>query len=583
MKKSILNIILCLACWPLAAQVSPLFNALQQLNCTLEDITVKEEVGFYLDPPIGDPLLDSDGDGIPDIKEGTDDLDGDGIPNYLDWDSDGDGVPDIEDKCYSVPGLPPTGCPEPPVDPNADPENNENDRVVFWVHGYQGDNLAFSKVAPFVDTTYEVLSDMLYYGANQASLAESAGRVRTEISNQVHFQPANSERNFVIAHSLGGLVVRTVGQMPRDSMDSDGNPVPSFNGFITFGTPHYGVAAANTLVDTPELLEDFIDDACKALVPGPLNEALTDKLGEAGRLLAMFNAVDIATVLLCPELVAPGVVNIAMRLFATGIESELTTVAAASIPPMQTQHNAVFYGIEDGADDGSLTPRFLGSLLPGSAPSTYDPFQAGASDEVGIAEVAQALEFYAEKLNYWENQSVHWTSIFIPPVALFGLPRYRTRIREINLFQERYRKGVNWFPTLDPSWQNLIGATSVELTTETIECQCAVFRDGQLLYEEVLPFPETGGDCSSYPQPAQGWRICDERRTYTTRFERTPSDGFILAESAMDAPGRTPAYVPRLMPGSGHMQMRNDENMRDAVEAIFKNGLDANYFKTDER
>ena len=37
---------------------------------------------------------DSDGDGIPDSVEGTDDVDGDGIPNYLDLDSDDDGVPD---------------------------------------------------------------------------------------------------------------------------------------------------------------------------------------------------------------------------------------------------------------------------------------------------------------------------------------------------------------------------------------------------------------------------------------------------------------------------------------------------------
>jgi len=38
--------------------------------------------------------LDSDGDGIPDAIEGTDDADGDGIPNFLDLDSDGDGIPD---------------------------------------------------------------------------------------------------------------------------------------------------------------------------------------------------------------------------------------------------------------------------------------------------------------------------------------------------------------------------------------------------------------------------------------------------------------------------------------------------------
>ncbi len=41
-----------------------------------------------------EPPNDADGDGIPDIIEGTTDPDGDGIPNYLDLDSNGDGIPD---------------------------------------------------------------------------------------------------------------------------------------------------------------------------------------------------------------------------------------------------------------------------------------------------------------------------------------------------------------------------------------------------------------------------------------------------------------------------------------------------------
>jgi hypothetical protein len=46
---------------------------------------------------INPPWVDSDGDGIPDVVEGTDDPDGDGIPNYIDDDSDSDGIPDIEE------------------------------------------------------------------------------------------------------------------------------------------------------------------------------------------------------------------------------------------------------------------------------------------------------------------------------------------------------------------------------------------------------------------------------------------------------------------------------------------------------
>jgi len=50
-------------------------------------------------------VADSDGDGIPDVDEGTGDPDNDGIPNYLDTDSDNDGMPDGWEVQY---GLQPT-------------------------------------------------------------------------------------------------------------------------------------------------------------------------------------------------------------------------------------------------------------------------------------------------------------------------------------------------------------------------------------------------------------------------------------------------------------------------------------------
>jgi YVTN family beta-propeller protein len=40
---------------------------------------------------------DSDGDGIPDSVEGSEDTDGDGVKDSLDTDSDGDGAPDAEE------------------------------------------------------------------------------------------------------------------------------------------------------------------------------------------------------------------------------------------------------------------------------------------------------------------------------------------------------------------------------------------------------------------------------------------------------------------------------------------------------
>jgi hypothetical protein len=42
-------------------------------------------------------------------------------------------------------------------------------------------------------------------------------------------------------------------------------------------------------------------------------------------------------------------------------------------------------------------------------------------------------------------------------------------------------------------------------------------------------------------------------------------------------------YDIKFMDGSNHMQMRNDRNMKDAVDAIFIDGLGRKYFKTEKR
>jgi len=53
----------------------------------------------------------------------------------------------------------------------------------------------------------------------------------------------------------------------------------------------------------------------------------------------------------------------------------------------------------------------------------------------------------------------------------------------------------------------------------------------------------------------------------------------------MNGPGRN--YDAQLMDGSNHLQMKNDSNMKDAVNAIFEDGLNSTspnpYFQTDKR
>ncbi len=99
-----------------------------------------------------DPRQDSDGDGIADINEGTDDRDHDGTPNYLDIDSDGDGIDDATEHGGANP------CARPDADMDGLPD--------WWDDDSDNDGLSDAEermlgTDPFlVDTDGDGISDL---------------------------------------------------------------------------------------------------------------------------------------------------------------------------------------------------------------------------------------------------------------------------------------------------------------------------------------------------------------------------------------------------------------------------------------
>jgi len=57
--------------------------------------------------------------------------------------------------------------------------------------------------------------------------------------------------------------------------------------------------------------------------------------------------------------------------------------------------------------------------------------------------------------------------------------------------------------------------------------------------------------------------------------------GLLAGDGRPLCPGMN--YIPRKMLHTNHLQMRNNEEMRKAVDAIFYDGLGKTFFKTDER
>ncbi len=478
--------------------------------------------------------LDSDGDGRTDQFEGLGDIDGDGIPNFLDLDSDGDGVPDSDDDCYYVTGAPPSGC-----------IMDNMDRRVFWVHGFLGDDGSWSKVSEDVENRFKALSTRVNYHDAQQSLQAAADEVTADIEyaiNNSGYNDVVTGKNFVITHSLGGLVARVM----NNPTDSEGRPL--YNGLITFAAPHHGAGAAETLIDEPDFLENFANETCMALGEGPILEEIS-YLGSIGKVAVTTSLPGTLVDDACNLAVSMLDIDTGVPMYLPGVENELTReYVEANVPVMSTANNAVFYGIED--DDGSLLPRFVAPLLPGSKPNEYDLYEADASDAVGIGLFSTALTFYTSKRNYWTLSAMNSSSNL----------EFKKSLEIANA----YSKGVDWFSSVNSVWNYIIKAQTIELVALGCGCVDIDYDENESNYQ----FYPGEVDCESLTG-GNWWRVC--RPVFESQITIKESDGFILPESAMNGPGMN--YEPNLMLHTNHLQMRNNSAMEDAVRAIFEEGL----------
>lgn len=514
-------------------------------------------------PDLGDVIhLDSDGDGISDHIEGDTDTDNDGIPNYLDTDSDGDGIPDKEEGSGDIDqdGIPnyldidSDGdgiLDEADIDYGGGPNT---DRFVYWLHGYKGNDKSFNTVSKDVGYTenfefkgrLRAIAQKLDYNPSQQSLSDAADDVLEEVYERT-VNRQSTEKDFIIAHSMGGLVAREVGQVINPTTGTK-----LFNGLITFGTPHQGAYIADLLKTQPERIQRKLTDACKKLAKGPVAEGISN-MGVLGQVAVNFGFAGAITDAACKAGVALGF-PAAVAFAKTGVEEQLTIEYSGNIPDMNTDHNVAFYGIEHGVNDHSLTARFIGAIN-----STEDMLYPDHeyTDMKGIEDINKQIDKYT---TWWLNWAAEAPS-----------SQPWTWFTDEDNIRDAYKEGVDWFDTLDPSWRELIGSSETTLYNDDY-CNCYFEGNYGDSFDLVCSGPCATLDCN----------YCDYMETvYEVIVTYKPSDGFILAESAMNGPGAN--YEPEFMDGSNHLQMKNDSNMEEAVEAIFEFGLGADYFKTDKR
>lgn len=134
-----------------------------------------------------------------------------------------------------------------------------------------------------------------------------------------------------------------------------------------------------------------------------------------------------------------------------------------------------------------------------------------------------------------------------------------------------YKKGVDWFPTLNDSYKSLIGATEIQVINGY---NCKLEYSGSSgSYFTTFPVNDPSQcSCGGVPNCIATVNLINSQIIQHDK----PSDGFILVESAEAVPNNIHVSD---MPGSNHLQMRNDVNTEIKLTKLFKGDFGV-YFET---
>lgn len=158
--------------------------------------------------------------------------------------------------------------PGPEIIDTWEPPVIDGDRSVIWIHGLGGhgdlsasdESNSWIQASSTSDINYQMESRRPDY--SDVSLDAASTTLRTQLEDYDLSTDA-----FLIAHSQGGIVSRQF-----DKYIHDLGWERTFNGVVTFGTPHGGAMILNNR----DLIVQWLDEACDDLGNGPWQETLDD-------------------------------------------------------------------------------------------------------------------------------------------------------------------------------------------------------------------------------------------------------------------------------------------------------------------
>jgi len=534
-------------------------------------------------------------------------------------------------KIKQEPTPPPVSSPGTLPPPSPPPPDDE--RIVGYVHGIGGGSNTWVTARNWTEDTYEraiTPSDLKY---NMDKLRDASYRIQEEMdrANNAHIFNTDGEydeeNSFIVAHSLGGLVSRDMEYRTQFETGTEWEQ-QQFGGLITFGTPHYGTELVNNL----ELAIDVANEGCHRLAHTKVTQFVEENFSNFGIFSGMLKNFLYAATLESIDNVDGQGVSVSGIVCDNILDAGISYAIAGMLPPIAgsmapdseeldklNNHEFTYpliacYGVEDD-------PVSIRQIV--ATQHNIDEFEFGGADL--IEEEKEKIEDYeayllglAGEYDYYSNLDSPGSNVvsniligagigagvgFITSIvlsaigaalgigtltavgkavitflgsvagALFGWATSSNSTPDYDLVAMAFWRYFLWTARFDTNYRIIMGIDDVYTTMV-----------GEISYPncEITDF-DLDIDCA-LPETQEEFLLCEEANCadvtvplYEVSIIRNASDGTVRASSASEAP-HAGSFKSFDMPGSNHVQLKNDSNTDRILRQVFAGGNNFSFY-----
>lgn len=465
-----------------------------------------------------------------------------------------------------------------------DTTNKVGSKLVYWIHGLSGNQHSWNRVqavtedqtGTFVPGYSERDVEGLAYsysGHENLDIFQLGGFTNNEIEQWRVSIPRRDtleiRKNFIIAHSQGGLVSRA---MRYKNLQDSANFHWQFGALATFGSPHGGAEVINSSRNGGAI-RSWLNSGCTILGAAEIETFVGSKWWLDG--IISSSAIHDFSSRSCDKLNKTAL-TILVNSFRKPVTADYAIGARNlskldSMAFLDTMPVVTFYSIEKEpvlwrtihsltySTDTSLSGNIL----------TTDPFGLNNDQELPT-KINNNIADYISQKNKWNtiarNRNIATIIPFLGVVFIYGSHGASEKAVVFD-------RAAHWLGTANGNWKRFIGARRDTSYQDGYHCECLVDLGGTSGYDFQYFHVQTFQDCENIPALR---RVIKPKIVNTLIDEE--NDGVVTVSSQTAYPNS----IKVKMVETNHMQQRNSIETRDKLNELFE-GRHGSEFKLDKK